>query len=322
MAMAEKKRTARTKAASRKRISKTTKKSLPKKPAKSRAKAEARLRAPLPSSWQLTAEVAKVWRAHWRILFGIVAVYLALNILFASGFSNLSSAVSDIKANLNAGGGSHTLARALSGFGSLVGSSGASGSASASVLQSALFVIESLVIIWALRQLLAGNRISVKEAYYHSTYPMIPFLLVLFVIILQLLPISFGAVTVSAVLTSIVSNLSVAAWLSWLFFILLACWSFYMLSSSIFALYIVTLPEMQPREALRSAKKLVNQRRLAILPRLVYLPILIVVVMAAIIIPLILGPSFLVAPVFYILSMLAILFVHSYLYAFYRSMLT
>src|SRR5206468_10399603 len=137
------------------------------------------------------------------------------------------SAVTDIKGNLNATSGSHTLAKALSGFGSLVGSSGASGSASASVLQSALFVIESLVIIWALRQLLAGNRISVKEAYYHSTYPLIPFLLVLFVIIIQLLPISFGAVTVSAVLTSAVSSVTIATWLSWLFFILLAGWSFY-----------------------------------------------------------------------------------------------
>jgi hypothetical protein len=136
-----------------------------------------------------------------------------------------------------------------------------------------------------------------------------------------LLPISFGAVTVSSVLTSVVSNLTLAAWLSWIFFILLAGWSFYMLSSSIFAIYIVTLPEMPPRESLRSAKKLVNRRRMAVLPRVVYLPVFILVVMAAAIIPLILLASFLVAPVFYVLSMLAILFVHAYLYSLYRSLL-
>jgi hypothetical protein len=319
--MAEKKKAAKPRAAAKKSTRKSTQKRLPKKQAKAQAKAAAKQRAPLPSSWKLTADVFRIFRTHRRTLFGIVAVYLVLNILFASGLSNLSNAVADIKTNLNATGGSHTLARALSGFGSLVGSSGASGSASASVLQSALFVIESLVIIWALRQLLAGNRVGVKEAYYHSMYPLIPFLLVLFVIILQLLPISFGAVTISAVLTTVVSSLAVASWLTWLFFILLAGWSFYMISSSIFALYIVTLPEMQPREALRSAKKLVDHRRFSVLPRLIYLPVLILVVMAAIVIPLIVSASFLVAPVFYVLSMLAILFTHSYLYSLYRSLL-
>jgi hypothetical protein len=319
--MAEKKKAAKTKAVAKKRARKTTSKRVSKKQAKAVAKAEARQRAPLPSSLKLTADVFRIFRAHWRTLLGIVAVYLLLNIVFASGLSSLSSAVTDIKTNLNGTAGSHTLAKALSGFGSLVGSSGASGSARASVLQSSLFVIESLVIIWALRQLLAGNRIGVKEAYYHSMYPLIPFLLVLFVIILQLLPISFGAVTVSSVLTSVVSDVSVAAWLSWLFFIGLASWSFYMLCSSIIALYIVTLPEMQPREALRSAKKLVDHRRWSILPKLVFLPVLILLVMAAIVIPLILAASFLVAPVFYVLSMLAILFTHSYLYSLYRSLL-
>src|SRR4051794_40488591 len=134
--MAEKKKAAKARAATKKRTHKPVKKQAQ---AKAAANAQAKARAPLPSSWRLTADVFRIFKTHWRILFGIVAVYLVLNILFASGFSSLNSAVTDIKSNLHASNGSHTLAKALSGFGSLVGSSGSSGSASASVLQSVLF---------------------------------------------------------------------------------------------------------------------------------------------------------------------------------------
>lgn len=277
---------------------------------------------PPPGILAISREVFGILKTHIKVLLGIVAVYLVLNVLFASGLSSLGTAVESIKNDFNnQEGQSQTLAKAISGFGTLVGSGGTSGSSSASVLQSILFIIESLVIIWALRQLLSGKKIGVKEAYYNSMYPLIPFIIVLVVIILQLLPLSVGTVIVNAVLTSAVSSLTLATWLSWFFFIGLASWSFYMLSSSIFALYIVTLPNMRPRAALTSAKNLVRKRRLAVILRIVYLPFSILLIMAAIIIPLIILAPAIVAPIFYILSMLAILFGHTYLYCLYRSLL-
>lgn len=294
-----------------------------KKQATAKTQQQATELTPLPNVFKLSGQVFAIFKKNWRTLLGIVLVYLVLNIIFASGLSNLTSAVNDIKANLNTSSGltAHPLAKAVSGFGSLVGSAGVSGSSTGSVLQSVLFVLESLVIIWSLRQLLAGKSIGVKEAYYHSMYPLVPFMLIIFVIILELLPITVGATFLTAVLTSAVSSLAIASWLSWVFFLLLGGWSFYMLSSSIFALYIVTLPEMMPRDALRSAKNLVRYRRWGIIGRVLYLPIFILIAMAIIIVPLILVASFLVAPVFYFLSMLSILFIHAYLYSIYRGLL-
>lgn len=283
--------------------------------------AEAKGQMPLPSSFKLASQSLMIIKSYWRPLLGIVVVYLVLNVIFASGLSNLGAAVDNIKANLNNNAGDHPLATAISGFTSLVGSAGVAGSASASVLQGMLFVIESLVIIWALRHLLAGKKVTVKDAYYHSSYPLIPFLLVLFVIILQLLPLSFGSALLSAVLTSAFTNLSMAIWISWLFFFILAAWSFYMLSASVFAAYIVTLPEMHPREALRSAKTLVRNRRRQVVLKILFLPLFIILSMGVVIIPLILFASFLVLPVFYVLSMLTILFVHTYLYTLYRDLI-
>ena len=294
---------------------------LNRKQARTKAKIEARQRTKLPGSFKLTWQVVDVMRRFWKPLGGIVLVYLVLNIIFASGLSGLSGSVQDIKDNLHNHGTNSRLLSAVGGFGSLVGSAGASGSQGGSVLQSILIVLESLVIIWALRHLLAGNKIGVKEGYYHSMYPLIPFLLVIFVIILQLLPITLGAVAMGVILTSVFNSSAIVTILFSLLFAVLAAWSVYMLSSSVFALYIVTLPDMQPRQALRSAKNLVRFRRWTIMRKLVFLPLFIVVVMAAIIVPLILLVTVLVTPVFYLLSMLAILFIHSYLYSLYRGLL-
>ncbi len=317
--MAQKKKAAKSRSAAtaKPRVRQATKKQ-----AKKHSKKETHQQKAIPNSFKLTGYVFSIFKAHWKTLLGIVAVYLVLNIIFASGLSSINTTVSDIKANLNnTSGNVHPLANGISGFGSLVGSAGATGSATGSILQSVLFVLESLVIIWALRQLLSGNNVGIKESYYSSMYPLIPFLLVLFVIILQLLPMTIGATVLNAVLTSTVASATLATWISWILFLLLAAWSFYMVSSSVFALYIVTLPNMQPRQALRSAKKLVKFRRWTIIPKILYLPVFILLAMAVVIIPLIIFASFVVAPVFYILSMLAILFIHAYLYTLYRSLI-
>jgi hypothetical protein len=151
--------------------------------------------------------------------------------------------------------------------------------------------------------------------------PLIPFLLVVFVIILQLLPITLGTAALGVVLTSVFSSQAAVTIIFSLFFVLLAGWSAYMLSSSVFALYIVSLPHMQPRQALRSAKSLVRFRRWQLMRKVLFLPLLILAIMAILIIPLILSATFLVVPVFYVLSGLSILFIHTYLYSLYRSML-
>ena len=293
---------------------------LTKKQARGKAKKNVKTRKPLPGSFKLTIQVIKTLRQNWKVLGGIVLVYLILNIIFASGISNVSSAFDSIKSNLNANNSSGFW-HAAGGFASLVGSSGASGSSAGSALQSALFVLESLVIIWALRHLMSGQVISVKLAYYRSMAPLIPFLLIIAVVIIQLLPVTIGATILAAIATSVFTGSTAASVVSAIAFIGLAVWSLYMICASILALYIVTLPDMEPRQALRSARDLVQFRRLLVIRKILFLPLLVLVAMGIVIIPLILYASALVPAVFFILSMASILFVHTYLYSLYRGML-
>ncbi len=271
----------------------------------------------MPSSFKLIGQVLATLKTQWKPLGGVLLVYLILNIVLVGSLGNLSSKVNDIKSSLDSGGS--RLGSSLSGFGNLV--AGGNNAQSSSIMQSILLVLASLAVIWSLRQLLAGEKIGVKQAYYQSMAPLVPFLLVIIVIILQLLPLTLGSLVLGLILSSVFTAGGFLTLVFSLLLALLAAWSVYMVSGSIFALYVVTLPDMQPRQALRSAKDLVRYRRWSIIRRLVFLPVFILVVMGIIVVPLILFASFLVTPVFYLLIMLAFLFAHTYLYSLYRGLL-
>lgn len=306
-------KTGKTASAESARVRKATKRQ-----EKQLAKKKARKQSKFPNSFKLVGQVFSIFKANWKTLLGIVIVYLILNIVFASGLGTISSSISNIKDNLQTSG---QLGSALGGLGTLVGSAGANSSQTGAILQSFLIVLESLVIIWALRHLLANQKITVKNAYYRAMTPLIPFLLIIGVIIIQLLPVVLGSAIASAILSAIFNASGALTFSFAVIFVLLAAWSIYMLSSTIFALYIVTLPDMEPLKALRSAKNLVKYRRWPILRRILFLPIFIFIVMAVAIVPLIYWATFLAAPVFYFLGMVAILFIHTYLYSLYRSLL-
>lgn len=281
-----------------------------------RAKAEAKDLA-VPSGFSLIRETFSTFRTYWRTLGGILLVYLVLNMVLASGLSNVINNFSNIKADL---GNSHNISDGLNAFGSLVSSGADSGSSSTSTLQSLLLILISLVIIWSLRNLLAGKKFRVKEAYYQSMTPLVPFVLVIFFFLLQLLPVTIGSMLAS-LFGSLFPNSGAATVSSLIIVLPLAAWSIYMLSGSIFALYIVTLPGMHPRQALRSSKKLSTFRRFKIVRRLIFLLVFTMVGMAAVMLPLILFAHVLVVPVFYFLSLSILLLVHTYLYCLYRGLL-
>jgi hypothetical protein len=104
-------------------------------------------------------------------------------------------------------------------------------------------------------------------------------------------------------------------------FVALAALSVYWISSSLFALYIVTLPDMTPLKALRSARELVRGRRWAVFRKLICLPVILLVVAAIIMLPIIILLTPLAQWVFFLLTMFALVAVHTYMYTLYRELL-
>lgn len=275
----------------------------------------------LPGSFRLLLASIKHVLKHWRLFGSIALLYLVLTLVLVRGFSSLSN-LTEIKSAISslANGQSASFSTGLALFGVLLGGSGTTSSESGNVYQSLLLIIFSIGIIWALRQTYAGKVPRLKDVFYKGIYSLVPFILIIMVISLQLIPLGFANFLYGAVFSGIaVSGVEKILWALIIF--MLSVLSLYMLSSSVFALYIVTLPGLKPMQALRSARELVVFRRLEIMRKLIFLPIALVFLSAIIMIPLALLLTGLAEWIFLALSMVGLIIVHSYLYALYRDLL-
>ncbi|MEO6761770.1 MAG: hypothetical protein ABI220_05400 [Candidatus Saccharimonadales bacterium] len=279
-------------------------------------------RKTLPKARHLFASCLKILIKNWKLFGGIILIYGLLNFLFVRGLSGSSDLIS-LKDSLDSvlQGASGKVASALLSFTYLLGTSGSSNSQDSGVYQSILLIIGSLAFIWALRQAFADRLTRIRDSFYRGMYPLIPFLLVLFIIGLQLIPLLIGSKLYS---TAVVGGITIHGYESLIFgviFALLAWWSLYMIISSVFALYIVCLPDMTPLRALHSARQLVFRRRLLVLRKIIFLPIIMLIGAVVVELPLILFATPVAPWIFFILSMIALGLVHIYMYGLYRAMI-
>ena len=276
----------------------------------------------LPNVIKLTKHAVLVLWRHKKLFLGIVTVYGLLNLILVQGLAN-NTDVTSLKGTLNQVFTGHFagFASGLAVFAVLVGSAGNGSSNTAGAYQLFLVLITSLAVIWALRQVLAGVAVRVRDAYYRGMYPLVPFVLILCMIGLQLLPLIIG----TSLYTLVTANGIVVNGFQQALFavvaILLSALSLYWACSSIFALYIVTLPDMTPMKALRSARELVRYRRLQVLRKILWLPLALLVAAAVIMLPIIAWATPVAQWVFFILTMLALAATHSYMYTLYRELL-
>lgn len=276
----------------------------------------------LSGSFKLLKKSLSLLTSHPKLFGGIIAVQLVLTIVLVRGLGG-GLDIAELKAAMNEifGGELSRISTSFALFGYLITSAGQTASESGAVYQTILTLIISLVIIWALRHTSANKKTTIREAFYKGTFPLVPFILVLIVLGLQLVPFIVGNTLYSIVVNG---GLAVTFLEKFVWLLLLgatATLSLYMVCSSIFALYIVTLPDMTPMKALRSARQLVLHRRWAVIRRFIFLAVALLVIVAAVLVPLIIFAAPAAEWVFFLMNMAALAVVHSYLYSLYRELL-
>lgn len=276
----------------------------------------------IPTGFALLRGTYQIIRQHWKLFLGICGVNALLTAAFITGFSavNLNDAKQSFGELVN--GQLNQAATGLSLFVYLLGAAGNSGGASsASVYQVVIGVVVSLAVIWTLRQVYAGEKVRVRDGFYQGMYPLVQFILVLAVIGLQLLPLVAGAAIYQLVINNGIA-VTVIEHILWLvLFILLGVLSLYMICSSFFALYIVSLPNVTPMAALRTARQLVLHRRWMVIRRVLFLPLALIVLSAIVLVPVIVFATSVAPWLFFILSTTLLVIVHTYLYSLYKAML-
>lgn len=278
---------------------------------------------PIPGAIRLFKDAIKIIRGNKKLFLSIAAINAVLALLFIQGLGssfNIATFKQEIQQELSDGNAGE-LGIAVTLFGYLVGTAGSSANDVGGAYQIILTVVTSLAVIWAARQIQSGQRPRLRDTFYKGMYPLIPFILILIVVALQLIPVLIGNLIFNTVLQNGLA-ITILEQLVWfLLFLLLGLLSFYMLISSLFSLYIVTLPDMTPMKALRSARELVLHRRFAIALRILALPVVLGLLTAVIFIPLIIIFAPAVQILFLLISALALVFVHIYMYLLYRSLI-
>lgn len=276
----------------------------------------------VPSGFQLLKGALRIILKNWKPFLGILLLYGVFELVLVQGFGS-SAQVNAIKNSFNGvfTGGIGHLAAGVGSFIYILGVSGTSATATAGSYQLVLMLIFSLAIIWTFRQVFNGEKVRVRDGFYQGMYPLVQFVFIVITITLEFLPIAivsnfFSAAAAGGLVGSLLEN---AVWYGGLF--LFGLLSLYMISSSIFALYIVCLPNMTPVLALQSARDLVAFRRWTIMRRVFFLPIALLVMGGVLMIPIIAWVPAASAAVLYVLLILVMPIFHGYLYSLYRSLL-
>lgn len=265
----------------------------------------------------------KTVKRYPKLFLGITLVYALLTILLVRGLGG-SVNISELKSTLHeafAGGQFGTAMTTAALFTSLFSSVGSAGLANGAAYQAILLIVVSLTVIWSLRRVYADSPPTLKEAFYKSMYPLIPFILVVLLIGLQLIPMLIGNWLYAAVLSGGIAVALVEKLMWMVVFLVLVGVSLYWLCASLFALFIVTLPDMTPLQAMRNARQLVRYRRWTILRKILFIPVALFVLAAIIMLPFLLWLPVIAEWVFFVLSLFGWILSLIYMYSLYRELI-
>lgn len=289
----------------------------------------------LPGYWAFTNEVRKTLLGHKKLFLSLVVFYAVLSILlvgFASqqNYTQLSDMIREVGDELVNGDFSN-LENAGLVLASIVNGTLTSNMTEAQGIYMALLgILVWLTAVWLLRATMAGQRPRLRDGLYNAGSPLLSTLFVAIILLLQLLPVVLAIIAYgSASATGFLKD-GVEAMLFWAAAGALGLLSLYWISSTLFALVVVTLPGMYPWRAIQTAGDLVVGRRIRLLLRILWLLLMIAIVWMLVMLPLVLLDTWVkgmvpaiewlpVVPVaLLVMAALSVVWSSSYLYLLYR----
>lgn len=283
----------------------------------------------LPTAWALLREAWLLLSARRGFFIGVVAVYGILQLVLVTGV--VSSGTADVRDALltAADGVSGALLTSLTLTTYVASTTGQAGTDQGAVYQFILIITAGLAVIWALRRVESlraskpqtDEKLRIRDAYYKGMAPLVPFVLVLVVILLQLIPLLIGGWLFSVVLQGGIAVSLIEQLLWGLFSSVFAVLSIYLVLSSLFALLIVTLPDMTPMQALRSSRGLVLHRRWELIRKFLFFVVVAVLGLFVIMMPIAFWLPAIAPWLLYALFTALFAVLLSYMYVIYRELL-
>lgn len=276
---------------------------------------------PIPSIVELLKSTLQFIWQHKKILGTMVLVhaFLYIALLRAPLVTDMSEVIEAVNAGFENDNAQKTIEGTVATLGTVLSVSGESQANPAVV--TLVTIGMSLIYIWAIRELHTQKKIKARDAYYQGLAPLLSTALLLLVASIQLIPF---VVTAFVYATARTSGLFASGFEDLAVFLVTAgmgLLSLYWVTATVIGLYVVTLPGMYPRQALRSAKKLVQFQRLTVFKKILALPFVIGIFYFTVllfVVRLIPAQSFVAVEV---LQLIILPFAHIYLYKLYRALI-
>ncbi len=142
-----------------------------------------------------------------------------------------------------------------------------------------------LTTVWLLRELMAGNNPKFRDGLYNAGAPLMATIVVALFALIQLIPAGILSLAYSALSQTGYIDEGLGALLFFGLAALVLSLTLYWLTSTFFALSIITLPGMYPWRAMRAASDVVINRRLKILFRLLWALLMITLAWVVLLVP-------------------------------------
>jgi len=289
----------------------------------------------LPGYWSFTNTVRRALWQHKKTFLWLFVIYVVLTALLVGitsqdSYSQISDTLRTTGGDLFKGNWGQV---GQAGMLLLIGATGGSTNTltdTQQVYAAILVLFTWLTTVWLLRAILAGKKPKLRDGLYSAGAPALSTLLVVALGVVQLLPVAIAFLGFSGVVSAGLAVGGVEAMVFWVVVSLLVALSLYWLTSTFFALVVVTLPGMYPMQAIRAAGDLVVGRRFRILLRLLWVAFTVIVAWAVIMIPIIIFDAWFkgtslsvqwvpIVPVALLLmTTVTIIWVASYVYILYR----
>lgn len=295
----------------------------------------------LPSLTSQASAAFKMFFKFWKIFLPLLLIFVGLYIFLIGAMSE--NTLADVKANVEqtnkdvADGKIGTVGKAGLTLLGIISTGGLTTMNDAQVVIAVLlFTIIWLVTIYLARHLLAGHQeIKMRDGFYSALSPLVSTLVVGLIIFLEAVPIMLTIIVFQVALTTEFLSTPFYALLFFMFAALMITLSLYLLSSSFFAIIVVSAPGLYPLTAVRMAKNLIMGRRLRFLIRVFYLVIIVALLYLLLLMPAIILDGILKAqfawladskiPFVAIIQLTITVFIFIYLsiyfYLFYRALL-
>lgn len=295
----------------------------------------------LPSLTSQASAAFKMFFKFWKIFLPLLLIFVGLYIFLIGAMSE--NTLADVKANVEqtnkdvADGKIGTVGKAGLTLLGIISTGGLTTMNDAQIVIAVLlFTIIWLVTIYLARHLLAGHQeIKMRDGFYSALSPLVSTLVVGLIIFLEAIPIMLTIIVFQVALTTEFLSTPFYALLFFMFAALMITLSLYLLSSSFFAIIVVSAPGLYPLTAIRMAKNLIMGRRLRFLIRVFYLVIIVALLYLLLLMPAIILDGVLKAqfawlaeskiPFVAIIQLTITVFIFIYLsiyfYLFYRALL-